>query len=234
MEFYLHAFGIRNCSLGADCFGEANVSKESEPGFFFWRASNYNNKFRNVIFLQSKGQESAPFELLVAVLIMGFVLVMGFMAIQQQQQNQCAKTNEAVLEQLKTGLQLVAEGKGTATVNLDLTPCTSSNKGFLLTMKTQADATLCARRCSTPRPTCLLLDYIEQGEGAYVTGKCLDISALVSFPTSTDTCAFLEDNMDLFDLKDPDGIRPGRYTFINATPTTTTAPMICAYRKTIK
>ncbi|MFH0970097.1 MAG: hypothetical protein V1776_01405, partial [Candidatus Diapherotrites archaeon] len=73
----------------------------------------------------TRGQESAPFELLIAVILMGFVLFAGYEAILRLREQTCANTINAALEGMTRNLQNVATGKGTAQFNFSFGDCSA-------------------------------------------------------------------------------------------------------------
>jgi hypothetical protein len=50
------------------------------------------------------GQEAAPFELLIAVIVMGFVIFAGMSAMEQLWLQKCYGTTDAKLEEMKASL----------------------------------------------------------------------------------------------------------------------------------
>ena len=58
-----------------------------------------------------KGQQSAPFELLIAVILMTFVIYVGYIAIQQVETNNCVQENDSILSEFKFSLEKVGSGK---------------------------------------------------------------------------------------------------------------------------
>ena len=81
-------------------------------------------KMRNGIQgIGQKGQEEAPFELLVAVIVMGFVLFVGMQAMMQLQLSECTGRTERTLESLKTSIETVATEKGKQNIAFRLPGC---------------------------------------------------------------------------------------------------------------
>ena len=65
-----------------------------------------------VTMLSQKGQEAAPFELLIAVITMTFVIVVGLNAMSTLLRAQCEGKIDQNMEELKTALETVAKGEG--------------------------------------------------------------------------------------------------------------------------
>ena len=57
--------------------------------------------------VNNKGQESAPFELLISVIIMGFVIFVGLIAMNQLNEQKCINETKAKLEEMKTKIETV-------------------------------------------------------------------------------------------------------------------------------
>ena len=71
-------------------------------------------------FLGEKGQEAAPFELLIAVILMGFVIVVGIYATQQLEKQKCFQESNKKMEELKEAMEIVSKGKGQHTFSFVL------------------------------------------------------------------------------------------------------------------
>ncbi|MDP6670839.1 MAG: hypothetical protein QGI60_03415 [archaeon] len=180
--------------------------------------------------VNSKGQESAPFELLIAVIIMGFVIFAGMQAMRQLWLQKCFGTTDAKLEELKTLVETSVSQKSPRTINFRLSGC--FNEGDETIEITDRDEPgVCADYCGSPKPLCSLLEYSNDGTSSFTMIKCLEIPPDTFFPSqkySGGSCS-PRDKSVLIDLEDD--MPQGDYLFVNETLATDTFPTICAYRK---
>jgi len=180
--------------------------------------------------LNQRGQEAAPFELLVAVIIMGFVLFVGLQAMDQLNREKCYNEINAKLEEMKTKLETVVTERSPQQINFNLSSCFNP-RDETIKIKDYSSPALCAEWCGATRNLCTLMEYYYSGEAGFSYRKCLDISPDTSFPDNVnehcpDRSAEKE---ELIDFRDE--IHQGHYLMVNKTTVTSTFPTICAYRK---
>jgi uncharacterized protein (UPF0333 family) len=162
--------------------------------------------------MKSSGQVSAPFEVLIAVILMSFVLFAGYNAMQQLEKQTCANTINSQLEKMAQNLQNVATGKGSAQFNFSFEKCSAKindckNFGALaaetdiecIQLIDSTDPNICSSHCPSARSICSLLVY--KSARSSTTIKCVDISPSTVFPSQgSSQCIDLSD--DGFVLKD--------------------------------
>ena len=177
--------------------------------------------------LNRRGQEAAPFELLVAVIIMGFVIFVGMRAMADLNTQKCYGETDAKLEEMKTKLGIVVTQRSPQSINFYLSGCFNPNDEKI-TIKGINEPNVCASYCGAAKRSCLLLQYVYTGSGGFSIRKCLNISFDTTFQTGG-RCE-PKDDMELVNFKDA-GILQGNYLMINKTYATGTFPIICAYRR---
>lgn len=179
--------------------------------------------------LDRKGQESAPFELLVAVIIMGFVIFVGMQAMDQLNRQKCFNEINAKLEEMKTKLETVVTERSPQQINFILSSCFNS-RDETIRIKDYSEPALCAEYCGAAKNLCTLLQYYYSGESGFSIRKCLNISPDTVFPYNIGTCPDrASTNEELTDYREE--ITQGQYMLLNKTSVTSTYPTICAYRK---
>lgn len=193
--------------------------------------------------MSSRGQESAPFELLVAVVLMGFVLFMGYQSISRLQEQTCANTINAQLEGMARNLQNVATGKGSTQFRFSFEGCAAqindcenfstlsgSTDIMCIQLIDSTDPNICSSYCSSARSICSLLQYKAQND-TYT--KCVDISPSTVFPAenSAQCPPRIGEGWMLQDFT-AGTIQQGTYSFLKASDLTSTVPIVCAYLKT--
>ncbi len=189
-----------------------------------------------------RGQESAPFELLIAVILMGFVLFAGYEAILRLREQTCTNTINAALEGMSRNLQNVATGKGTAQFNFSFGDCSAkindcenfnalSQTGDVecVQLIDSTDPNICSSFCSSARSICSLLQY--KGTRNTIT-KCVDISPSTAFPAEgSGQCP--DRQIEEWYLQDftASTIQRGTYSFLKVSDLTASVPVVCAYLK---
>ncbi len=178
--------------------------------------------------LGQKGQESAPFELLVAVIVMGFVIFVGLQAMEQLNLQRCYSETDAKLEAMKTSLETVVGQGSPQKITFRLSTCFNEEEENIR-LKDYSEAPLCAEYCGSARNLCTLLQYYYNGnKGAFSIRKCLNISPDTVFPFRAGTCPDRGEDYELVDYRDE--IVQGSYNLVNKTSVTSTYPTVCAYR----
>jgi len=178
----------------------------------------------------AKGQEGAPFELLIAVFIMGFVIFAGLNAMNMLNDQKCRGTIDAKLEEFKSTLETTVHQKSPTNINFRLSDCFSENEEHV-EISDNADPSTCADYCGSPMNLCTLLEYSNTGSAGFSLRKCLSIPPDTVFPSQSFVGAKCPDR-DGYELQDLDSSMPqGKYSFWNKTLATDTFPTICAYKR---
>ena len=191
----------------------------------------------------SKGQESAPFELLIAVILMGFVLFAGYQALGRLHEQTCANTINSQLDNLARNLENVATGKGSAQFRFSFADCTaklnncdnfstlaSSGDVMCIRLIDSTDPNVCSSYCSSARSICSLVQYKSRDN---TVTKCVDISPSTVFPAegSAQCPSRSTEGWTLQDFT-AQTIQMGTYSFLKASDLTATVPVVCSYLKT--
>ena len=186
--------------------------------------------------VNQKGQEAAPFELLIAVILMGFVIIIGTYASMELERQKSEQQINQKLEDFKEALEAVSKGKGQYNLEFVLPPHGRNQEINLLQI---SDSYRCSIYCGGSRATCTIVTF--EAEGAKSMAKCVNISPLTGFKgekeardTGGPCPSYLTD--DLLCLEDwrSGPIKQGDYVLASAyTTVITPVPIICAYRKAI-
>jgi len=188
--------------------------------------------------LGCKGQEEAPFELLIAVIVMGFVIVMGINAIFTLNREQCQGDIEKQMESIKSSLEIAARGEGSQNIYYSLPSC-FGEKESKLQITERDDPQSCSYYCGGNSYNCILLSFASP---TYNSLKCLKLSNAITFPerntnNSPPICNVLpsvadhqpgEPYFEPIDWREG-AIPQGRYTLMKEINLYTSQPMICAY-----
>jgi len=191
-----------------------------------------------------KGQESAPFELLIAIIIMTFVIVVGFQALDKLSTETCKGFLDQDLEELKRGIETVVKTKTKIDVSFELPNCFTEAKSDLRIVQ-RRESRFCSNICGGSVAQCTALRFISPGHSSF---KCLKISAATDFNPSgvcgdanPDAIRFESVNWeptggaiidaDKDGIPDEDVIESGRYTLIRQSNLFTSVPQICIYKR---
>ena len=179
--------------------------------------------------LNQKGQEEAPFELLIAVIIMGFVLFVGMQAMAQLSLSECTGKTEKAMENLRIAIETVATEKGKQNFNFSLPGCFKEEKQEIR-VRQISDRQSCTYFCKQLADRCTILYY--DAEEIAPIWKCLAVSYLTRFHTEfDDQCpdtTFGEDKYELCDFFSD--IAQGNYVLTSKPSALTQVPVVCAYR----
>ena len=184
--------------------------------------------------VNQKGQEAAPFELLIAVILMGFVIVIGTFAAMELEKQKGEQEINQKLEDFKEALESVSKGKGQYSVNLVL-PRYGTDQ--TLKMKQLSDPFRCSIYCGGSRAVCTIIEF--NATGVKSMNKCINISPLTEFEHQFGPPVYCPDRCnadELLFLEDwrEESIPQGDYVLTSAyTAAATPVPIICAYRKVL-
>lgn len=173
----------------------------------------------NIFKVNKKGQASAPFEVLVAVILMGFVIVAGTWALSNLSESTCLGDKRQKLSELKEAIKDVVLGNSdltTKNINFDVRPC-FNQKYEKITVKTYQSPQRCNAFCGGGN-TCTLIEY------TYNDGKisrmpilpiCIELPTTIEPETSLNNCILPEDpeydNWEALDLQNLENITSGKY-----------------------
>ncbi|HLC78920.1 MAG TPA: hypothetical protein VJG83_00685 [archaeon] len=179
-----------------------------------------------------KGQESAPFELLIAMIVMGFVIVIGFNALDRLNGETCKGNLNQNLEQLRSGIETVVKNKSKINVSFELPNCFTEEDSKLRIIE-RDELAYCSALCGGSQAQCTVLQFSSP---SYTESKCLRISSATTFPQEPETCdpRMLEpaDGYSVANWKDPErGIEIGQYTLIRQSNLFSSAPVVCAFKR---
>lgn len=174
--------------------------------------------------MHSRGQQSAPFELLIAIILMSFVLMVGYNAISDLNDKKCVQENNFAINQFKNAMQRSLSGP--TSVDLTIKKC-DSRQEQKLTLHVEPRATVCEARCFGTQGACMLLELTNP-----TLSSCVAVSPLTNFPSSVDSVACVrQPGYLLIDLK-TDAIISGKYLMnLSASSSSSAAPIICVQRQ---
>lgn len=124
--------------------------------------------------MKFRGQESAPFEVLVAVILMTFVLVIGITALSKLQKAKCANEIDQEMHKLKDAIESTVNAGELQTklFTFDLPFCGSEKYNFADWEYNYDQPSRCTKYCGISRNNCVLLHHVSFDEDASESGAC--------------------------------------------------------------
>ncbi len=147
--------------------------------------------------LSSRGQESAPFELLVAVIIMVFVIMVGTYALGEMEKQTCKGKILGELQRIKLSIESISKGSGKETINISVPACLNADR-LEFKLKEWDDPQICSDLCGGSQSLCTLLYFTagrtidrgppEEVEWIWSHSECVKISINTTFETEASNC----------------------------------------------
>jgi len=187
------------------------------------------------VFASAKGQESAPFELLIAVIIMTFVMMFGYMAMEDYHEMQCKAGINQELERMRDGIESTVNQGSVSKVEFKIEQCFKDSR---VVLNTVSNRSVCSRICQEGRQECVSLDFWSGGHNRRV---CVNIPLHTQFEGTADFgpgtyCSDKRADTISYELvpigNDEVGVPNGSYMFVDRTPPGWSKPIVCAYRLT--
>lgn len=176
-----------------------------------------------------KAQSSAPFEVLVAVVIMGFVLFMALQAFTFLQEQQCKAQIHEQIVQLKSAVQETLKGQSNKLV-FQPPRCTKGEKEMRMVVR--SNRAICRAICGTEDDQCLVFSYQSENFSDMLCFE--ETPTYTNFLTSD--CGSLGADYQLKDFLNPELlpgepqiIPRGTYILQNKTGSGEGIPKICAF-----
>ena len=181
--------------------------------------------------MRTRGQVSAPFELIVAIVVMGFVIVAGS-AMWGSAQCQICKSNVSFeISELAGVIETVATERSTEEIFFSPQKCYDvepSTKVYSFDEEAQ-----CFHHCGTATKSCLVLIFYAPSNscGSVTAVECLKIPPNTVFETSKTTCD-PNNTMNAYELKNfTENIPAGTYVLKERRIVGSANPKICAFYK---
>lgn len=203
--------------------------------------------------MKNKGQEEGPFELLVAVILMTFVIFIGLQAMVALRVQTCQGKAEKAMQELQTAIESAVNRNSFTQVLFDYEKCfrTSKPPGTQIfppevLLYKKSDPKQCRAICGGTETSC---SFLRLANERFIIDKCLNIPYNTDFdtppkvsddPTEPGACANIEGFTPINltgkgdysggNIQPSDSIDTGYYSFVPAS-TTQTFPVVCVYIK---
>jgi hypothetical protein len=194
-------------------------------------------------FLNSRGQEAAPFEVLIAVILMGFVVLVGLNSMNMLSEQKQAGELRALLNELKYKVELAASGQSRESVSVFFPSgyskriCDGDVKSSCsrLAILYSGDSSFCSNLCPGHHAQCKFIQFksVPQNGIPYPPHSvCLMINPLTSFSESGCTSPD-DDKFEAVNWDDSDNVKPieeGRYLLVNESGLYDSTSKVCVYK----
>jgi uncharacterized protein (UPF0333 family) len=169
-----------------------------------------------------KGQVSAPFEILVAVIVMGFVILAGTYALQNLSENTCLGDKRKEMGELVSAMRDVVLGSDLTFRNITFqTKACFNSKAESVQLNTYNEQSKCTAYCGSG-VSCVLLEYIyndtEKGVRYPIPPICTGLPTTINFTTDKLECGISSDDswVPINPIGSITGIDAGRYRLFRA------------------
>lgn len=179
-------------------------------------------------------QAAAPFELFVAVIIMTFVVIVGYQALTKVNNEVCLNTVDREMTVFKVNLEGAVNLKNQTKINFRPDSKCFSSKSAIMKIESEQDRRVCSARCGQPSDSCFIMTFSNPEVANGFKQKCLELPQYTSFVTLDNCSESSGTELATYTPIDPqrDGqIRIGSYVFKNISPAGDTYPKICVYYK---
>jgi len=194
------------------------------------RKTSKTHFFPRVLSGGQRGQASAPFELFVAVIIMTFVIVVGYQVLDRVNTEVCLSNVEREMTKFKSAIEDTVARKSSNSFSFHPEGSCYSSKETVMQIVRENNSRVCADRCGYPSDDCRILLFSNPTVAGALKQKCLNLPQYTYFETSCDTGTELAG----YNAINPtvDGTLPsGSYVIRNISPAGQAYPQICVYYK---
>jgi hypothetical protein len=185
-------------------------------------------------FLGVHGQASAPFELFVAVIIMAFVVIVGYSMLTYINREICLNSVDKEMTKFKLNLEDTVNRKSSTKFSFHPDSACFASKKTVMKIELYKEPQTCAARCPSSANECYLMTFSNPMVANAFRQKCLELPELTNF--ISDQSTICRDDLlgsEGYNVVDPtmEGITPGVYVLKNATPLGEAYTKVCVWHK---
>ncbi len=188
------------------------------------------------MFLNTRAQVNSPFELLVAIIIMSFVIIIGAQMIASANDQVCLASVDKAMSEFQSKLEDTAAYR--TSNKFDFRPVTNScyneNKSIMKIEAIKDNSKRCGAVCGRAIDSCFIFTFNAPDVAGGFKQKCLNLPAYTSFISDGSLCPTTGE-FDGYTAIDPTGVQviiySGTYVLRNIAPAGKTYPEICTYWK---
>jgi len=184
------------------------------------------------VFFNQKGQAAAPFELFVAVIIMTFVVIVGYNMLEKVNTEVCLNTVDREMTKFKIALEDTVARKSSNAFYFHPDEKCFASQETVMKLEVEKNQKICTARCGYPSEECYVMTFSNPNIPNAFKSKCVDLPPLTNFLTEN-SC---ETTLETTDYNPVDPTKEGQiligaYRFINVSPAGDTYPKVCIWYK---
>ncbi len=179
----------------------------------------------------NKGQVTAPFELLVAIIIMAFVLIVGSQMLGQVTDQVCMSHVEKEMSEFVTYLEDTSNNKSTSKFIFSPQSVCFDDDEHIMKIVRERDSKVCSSKCGIPQDTCYIMLFHTSDVALGYKERCINLPVYTNFAVDDSTCTTLDDLAGYMVINPSDKIPFGSYVLKNVARTGETWPNVCFYHK---
>ena len=187
---------------------------------------------------ENRAQAAAPFELFVAVIVMAFVMVMGYVVLNMVNTEVCLNQVDKEMGKFKTAFEDTVNRKSSNSFYFLPPAACFSSKETVMKLELIKQPRVCADRCGFPADECNVLTFSNPTVANAFKQKCVDLPQYTSIMPKNDNVTCADDGSlsgNGFVIVDPrengTAILSGQYVIRNVSPAGDTFPKICVWYK---
>lgn len=191
------------------------------------------------MFFQQRGQVNSPFELLVAIIIMGFVIIIGSQMIASTNDQVCLAGVEQAMTEFKLKLEDTDSFRTSNQFNFRPVSnnCYNENQSIMTIEFIRGNSRRCGAVCGRAVDSCFVLTYQASDVVNGFKQKCLNLPVYTSFVDGS-SCPTQEQALSGYTAINPSAVQEvgpsipsGNYVLRNVAAAGKTYPEICVYWK---
>jgi uncharacterized protein (UPF0333 family) len=178
-----------------------------------------------------KGQAAAPFELLVAIIIMTFVIIVGTQMLNRVNEQVCINHVESEMSKFVNYLEETANKK--TTNQFIFSPQTScfNQSSHEMKIVRGGDIRVCSAKCGISQDTCYIMIFYTPDVSLGFKERCVNLPVFTNFETADSICTTTGDLAGYSVIVPGEKIPFGSYILKNVARVGETWPSICFYKK---
>ena len=181
-----------------------------------------------------KAQAAAPFELLVAVVIMSFVMVVGYVVLDDVNTQVCLNSVDKEMTEFKSAIEDSVARMSSKPITFRPQGACFSTKKAMLEIYDEKTRGVCASICGVATDSCYILKFTSDLAGA-LKRKCLNLPDFTTFQDATsDYCKDEVLSGTGYSVINPTvkgEFLAGNYVIRNVSPAGHAWPLICVWYK---
>ena len=182
--------------------------------------------------MNSRAQAAAPFELLVAIIIMTFVIIIGSQMLGQVNTQICLNHVGSEMSDFVNYLEETSNKKTTNTFRFNPETICFDQSEHQMKIVREQDSKTCSNKCGIPQDTCYVMIFHTSDVAGGYKETCINLPVYTNFETDELACPTTSAELSGYIPIVPSQKIPfGNYVLKNISKVGETWPNICFYHK---